>query len=125
MKKIFAVDDEGGIIEFLKFSIENMGYQFSSADTALSAIKKIEEEKPDLILVDIMLSDMDGISLCRRLKSNPKTREIPIIMLTSLTDSVTVQEAFFHGAAAYIPKPFDHDLIKSKIEEILSPKTTS
>jgi len=82
-KKIFAVDDESEILEFIKATVESMGCEFLSAENALDGLVRIEKEKPDLILLDVMLPDMDGITMCQRLKSNPKTKDIPIFMLTS------------------------------------------
>jgi len=119
MKKIFVVDDEVTVLEYVKTALQNLDYQIFCADNAEEGIKRITEEKPDLILLDIMLPDMDGISVCRKLRSGPVTKDIPIIILTSLSDAATIQNAFFYGAADFMPKPFDLKILKSKIEKAL------
>ena len=118
-KKILAVDDDPSIIEFLKTIIENWGYRYSSCENGMDAAVKIKQERPDLILLDVMLPDMDGITLCRRIRAASPQDPIPMIVITSLTDAATVQDAILFGAIDYVSKPFDQQILKSKIEKAL------
>lgn len=119
-KKIFIVDDEPTIVEYVTVILEKASYQVSSCENGTDAIEKIRAEKPDLILLDVMLPDVDGITICRQIKSNPKTNAIPVILLTSLTDATTIRDAQLFGVSDYISKPFDAKVLKAKIEKALS-----
>ena len=116
-KKVFVADDDPTVQDYLKTLLEDWGYEVGSSENGSDALQRITEEGPDLVLMDVILPDMDGITLCRRLKLNPKTSQIPILVLTSLTDSTTSRDAKFFGASDCIGKPFDPKFLKSKIEE--------
>ena len=119
-KKIVAIDDDTTILEYLKMALTNLGYEFFGYDSAERGIDAVEKEKPALILLDVMLPDMDGLTVCRKLKSKPSVANVPIIMLTSLTDAATIQNAHLYGAVDFLPKPFELQVLKSKIEKALS-----
>lgn len=119
MKKIFVVDDEPAILEYMKTFLGKLGYQFAFCENGADALGKISQENPDLVLLDVMLPDIDGITLCRRLRANAQTSHIPVIMVTSLTDATTIHDAHLFGALDYIPKPFDPEFLKTKIEKAL------
>ncbi len=120
MKKILVVDDEKTTVELLKTVIESAGYECVSAGSGEEALEKIEAWGPALVFIDVMLPELDGISLCSKLKSNPKTRQIPVVMQTALTDASSIQSAYQSGAVDYIPKPFDSGTIQRKISYILN-----
>jgi len=116
--KILVVDDEKMIVQTLKMSLESDNYIVIEAYTGDGAIRKARSESPDLILLDIMLPDMTGYEICDRLRRDPLTRWIPIIMLTGMGETGRIPGLYL-GADDYITKPFDMDELKSKIANVL------
>lgn len=118
-KKVLIVDDEADLVETLKFRLEATGYAVASAGDGQEGLKRVREETPDLILLDVMMPKMDGYQMCRLLKFDAKFKDIPIIMLTARgqeQDKVTGQQV---GADAYMTKPFDSKALLAKIEEFI------
>lgn len=118
-KKILIVDDEPSVSDYLKALITSWGYEAACFDCGAGAFEKIQSEKPDLVLMDVMLPDLDGVTICKRLRSHPETRTLPVIMITSLTDSATVQDSLVYGASDYVAKPVNEKVLREKIEKIL------
>ena len=83
MKQIFVVEDEKDLVELLTYNLEKDGYRVLSEMDGESALKKIPEKMPDLVLLDLMLPKTDGLTVCKTLKANPKTAHIPVVMLTA------------------------------------------
>ena len=106
MKKILVVDDEAYIVELVKFNLEKEGYQVIVASDGRNALKMVQTEQPDLVLLDIMLPNIDGLEVCRILKQSPDTNSIPIIMLTAKGDEFDTVLGLEMGADDYIKKPF-------------------
>ncbi len=103
---ILAVDDEVNIQELIRFNLEGAGYRVETAGSGEEALQKVASEAPDLVLLDIMLPGMDGLEVCRRLRQNPKTESIPVIMLTAKGEEVDKVVGLEMGADDYIVKPF-------------------
>ncbi|MFH1282969.1 MAG: response regulator [bacterium] len=118
-KKILVVEDESDIAENIVVRLEAEGYNTIYASNGKSAIDSSLEEKPDLILLDIMLPKLDGIEVCKVLKSKSKLKNVPILMLTSLNAVGDVEKAFQAGANDYLAKPFEYDRLLSKIRKLL------
>ena len=97
-KKILAVDDDASVCEFYEHALKMMGYDIKIASSARAAKESIALLRPDLILMDIMMPDQDGISLTRELRADRKTSDIPIIMVSGLADAGTLQDALLFGA---------------------------
>lgn len=116
--KILVVDDEKMIVRTLKISLESDNYEVIEAYTGDGAIRKAHSEAPDLILLDIMLPDMTGYEIIDRLRKDPLTRWIPIIMLTGMGETGRIPGLYL-GADDYITKPFNLDELKSKIVKVL------
>ncbi|NLM88628.1 MAG: response regulator, partial [Syntrophomonadaceae bacterium] len=104
--KILVVDDEDYIVELVKFNLEKEGYQVIVANDGRSALNMVQAEHPDLILLDIMLPNVDGLEVCRILKQSSTTNSIPIIMLTAKGDEIDTVLGLEMGADDYIKKPF-------------------
>jgi two-component system alkaline phosphatase synthesis response regulator PhoP len=104
--KILVVDDEANIIELVKFNLEREGYQVITANDGTIALELVRNEKPDLILLDIMLPGMDGLSVCRTINSKDETKGIPIIMLSARGEELDKVLGLEMGADDYITKPF-------------------
>lgn len=117
-EKILVVDDEIGTVSILKMSLESDKYKVVEAYTGDGAIRKAHSEAPDLILLDIMLRDMTGYEICNKLRKDPLTRSIPIIMLTGMGETGRIPGLEL-GANDYITKPFDLNTLKEKIRNVL------
>jgi DNA-binding response OmpR family regulator len=119
-KRILAVDDDASICEFYATSLKMMGFDVGIAASARAAKEAIAANRPDLILMDIMMPDQDGISLTRELRNDRKTSDIPILMVSGLADAGTLQDALLFGAVGYLVKPVDVDALKAKIDSTLT-----
>lgn len=117
--KILIVDDEINIRELMKFNLEKESYQVLEAEDGMQALAHIEQEKPDLVLLDLMLPKMDGIEVCKRAKINPKTAGIPIIMLTARADEIDKIIGLEMGADDYITKPFSPREVVARVRAVL------
>lgn len=117
-EKILVVDDEKGIVSLLKISLESDNYKVVEAYTGDGAIRKAHSDAPDLILLDLMLPDMTGYEICNKLRKDPATRSIPIIILTGLGETGRIAGMDL-GADDYITKPFDLNELKAKIRSVL------
>ncbi len=121
MAKILLVDDEKNFVIVMKSRLENAGYEISAAYDGLEAIEKVSQERPDLIILDLVLPKMDGYKVCQKLKSDDKYKGIPIIMLTARGKGLDLERivAMEFGADAYLTKPFEPKELLSKIKELL------
>lgn len=106
-KKILAVDDERHIVRLIQVNLERAGYQVVTAFDGPEALKKVESERPDLVVLDVMMPRMDGFEVLKRLQANPDTREIPVIMLTAKAQDADVFRGWASGVSAYLTKPFN------------------
>jgi two-component system, OmpR family, alkaline phosphatase synthesis response regulator PhoP len=113
--KILVVDDEENIRKLVNYNLLLDGYDVVMAVDGKEGLEKAVSEKPDLILLDIMMPEIDGLEVCSRLKKNPETRHIPIFMLSAKGQMQDLEDAFEVGADNYITKPFD----VSKLSEII------
>ena len=117
--KILIVEDEYPIQELLKFNLERNNYLTTTIDSGNKVIDIAENENLDLILLDIMLPDINGLELCRLLKNNDATKHIPIILLTALSDEQTIVDGLEVGADDYITKPFSPNVLLARIKNCL------
>lgn len=106
MAMILVVDDEELIQELLRFNLEKEGYQVLTAFDGAQALNVIEESRPDLVLLDIMLPGMNGLEVCNQLRLNPKFRDLPVIMLTAKGEEIDKVVGLEIGADDYLTKPF-------------------
>lgn len=125
MTKILVVDDEPPIVELVKFNLEKEGYEVVVAFDGMTAIDRTMEEKPNLIILDIMLPEVDGFEVCRSLSHNPQTKDIPIIMLTARGEEVDKILGLEFGADDYITKPFSPRELVARVKARLRRATTS
>jgi len=119
MKKILIVDDKLEVVELVRATLEGEGYQIISASDGREALEKIGKEKPDLVLLDIIMSKMDGFEALAKAKKDPQTKDIPIIMLTAKGQQLDKDKGRRLGAEDYIVKPFSPSHLLRKIEEIM------
>jgi DNA-binding response OmpR family regulator len=118
-KKIFIVEDELDFLSTLRERLEFEGFVVATAVDGEEALKKIPEEKPDLILLDIMLPEMNGYQVCRELKSNPETKTIPVVVVTAKSQESDKFWAKETGADDYLTKPFEMEELLQKIQDNL------
>lgn len=118
-QKILIVDDELDALTALKRALEADNYNVVEAADGLSAIEKVKTEKPDVVLLDLMMPEMDGIEACKHLKSDPKYKHIPIIMLTAKGEIDNKIEGIEMGADDYVTKPFNLHELKARIKMVL------
>jgi DNA-binding response OmpR family regulator len=120
LPRILIVDDEGDFIELVKFRLANLGCEFLVAADGVHALSQAREGKPDLILLDILLPDLDGLSVCEILRRQPNTKKIPIIFMSALTGEVTKRTAAMH-AEDFFTKPLDLNRLEKRVSELLRP----
>lgn len=118
-KKVLIVDDEPTTVQLLEYVLEKNNYDSISAFSGLKAIEKVKEEKPDLILLDVMMPGMDGIEVCQTLKEDASTKDIPIIFLTALGQESDVVRGLKIGASGYITKPFNPSDLMAQVNMLI------
>jgi two-component system alkaline phosphatase synthesis response regulator PhoP len=118
-KKILIIDDERDIVEFVDYNLRREQFETVAATDGLAALKSAREMQPDLILLDLMLPGIDGLEVCRQLKSTPETEHIPIIMLTAKGEEADIVAGLEIGADDYVPKPFSMRLLLARIRAVL------
>ena len=119
MKKILVVDDEKPISDIVKFNLEKEGFEVVTAYDGEEAVAKVEEHTPDLIVLDLMLPKVDGLTLCQRLRRDDRTSGIPILMLTALGGTKDKVSGFNSGADDYLTKPFDLEELQARVKALL------
>ena len=119
MGKVLVVDDEVYILHILEFSLSAEGYEVITANNGELAIEKAKQERPDLIVLDIMMPVLDGYETCRRLKRDSETKNIPVVLLTAKGRDIDKRLGFEVGAVDYVIKPFSPNRLIDRIQEIL------
>jgi len=119
-KKILIVEDEESLLKLESILLTSKGYDVRGVLNGQQALDAILEERPDLVLLDIMLPEIDGFEVCRRIKENPETRSIPVIMLTAKKSREDMARGEKVGADWYITKPFKSVMVIETIQRFLS-----
>ena len=119
MKKVLVVEDHPDVLDILTLKMEAMGFAVISANNGKQGVAKAIEEKPNLILMDIMMPGMDGREATRRIRSNPISKDIPILATTGLSRESDLNECIEAGCNDYIVKPFAPKELVSRIERLL------
>jgi twitching motility two-component system response regulator PilG len=117
--KILVVEDEESLLKLESILFTSKGYAVTGARDGKSALEAIAAERPDLVVLDIMLPDLDGFEICRAIKDNPETCNLPVIMLTAKKSSLDLERGRLAGADAYITKPFKSVKVLEVIEGLL------
>ena len=119
-KKILIVDDEDDILHFLELVLREKGYEVATAGSGYEALTRTQMEKPDLVLLDIMMPQMDGWEVLKLLRVDEETRRIPVAMLSARTEAKDRVQGLQEGAVDYICKPFSLKELLSKIEQVFA-----
>lgn len=118
-EKILIVEDEKDIVELIKYNLEKENFKVQSANNGQKALDLVSKNQPNLILLDLMLPEIDGLEVCRKLKKDPKTSHIPIIMLTAKSAESDKIVGLELGADDYITKPFSVKELIARIKALL------
>ncbi len=118
--RVLVVDDDPEIVTFLVTLLELEGLEPSVATSAAAALEKLQREQPALVLLDIAMPGQDGIELCKQLKADPLTREVPVFVISARPGREVVERALAAGAEAFIRKPFENHELIAKIRKRLA-----
>lgn len=116
---VLVVDDEEEILELVKYNLEKEGFTVVGVTTGETAIAAAQKKMPDVLVLDLMLPGLDGLEVCRRLKGDPKTRHIPVIMLTAKGSEADIVTGLELGAADYVTKPFSPRVLTARVKAVL------
>ena len=119
ISRILVVDDNQQNLELLVAYLENMEYELETATDGAEALEKIENNPPDLILLDVMMPRMSGFECCRKLKSTPKMRDIPVLMVTALNAMEDIEQAVDCGTDDFISKPVNRIELRTRVKNLL------
>lgn len=119
MSKILIVDDDTAILELIKVNLELLGHEAITASDGVRGFALARQELPDLIILDVMMPDVDGFTVASRIRNNPSTKDIPILMLTALSMIQDKTKGFDAGVDDYLVKPFDLDELKLRVRALL------
>ncbi len=118
-ERILIVDDEEDVLELVRYNLDRSGYQIETAASGEEALSKARKNSPDLIILDLMLPGIDGLEVCKKLKSDVKTEHIPIVMLTAKGDEADIVTGLELGAEDYVTKPFSPKILIARVRRIL------
>jgi two-component system alkaline phosphatase synthesis response regulator PhoP/two-component system response regulator VicR len=119
-KKILAVDDERHIVRLVQINLQKEGYEVVTAGNGREALEKVKSEKPDLIVMDVMMPEMDGFEALENLKADEATAQIPVIMLTAKAQDADVFSGWQKGADLYLTKPFNPSELLTFVKRIFA-----
>lgn len=117
--KILVIDDDSDIVMLVVFRLKAHKYEVIEASLGRVGLEKAQAQKPDIILLDIMMPEMDGYETLQKLKSDPRTASIPVLMFTAKSQAQDIRRALDLGAAGYIIKPFEPEEMLSTIKKVL------
>ncbi len=114
--KILLVDDSNTVLLMERMLLNNQGYALVTAKNGREGVEKALSEKPDLILMDVMMPELNGFDACKEIRSHPETSDIPIIMVTTKSEATNVQIGFASGCTDYITKPINGSELIAKVK---------
>lgn len=118
-KKILVVEDEADILHLVTHYLEKEGFRLRTAGTGVQALKLVKEERPDLIILDLMLPELDGLEVCKKIRMNADTAMIPILMLTAKAEESDTVIGLELGADDYVTKPFSPKALVARVKALL------
>lgn len=118
-ERILVVDDEEDILELIRYNLVKEGFDVIGAEDGEKCLTLVERHAPDLIVLDLMLPGIDGLDVCKKLKNNPETQSVPIVMLTAKSAESDVVVGLELGADDYIVKPFSPRILIARIKSVL------
>ncbi len=122
-KRVLIVDDEPNIVAALEFLLEKNGYEIRVAANGEDALGQLDDFRPDLVLLDVMVPKMSGYEVCQRMRAQPRWDDIKIVMLSAKGREVEVSKGMSLGADLYVTKPFSSAELVATIRQLLAPQT--
>ena len=122
MLKIITIDDDPVVRTLIKKTFSSLGFEVITAADGIEGLRAIENNHPDIIILDVMMPIIDGLEVLKRIKATPKIAKIPVIMFTAISDGHMVVETSKFGADDYIIKPFQSSVLIQKVKKLLEPK---
>ena len=122
-KKILVIEDDPGSLRLIQYTLEREGYQVLTATNGLEGLKKAQSEEPDLIVSDLMLPGINGFEICRRLRAEPQTTQLPIFILSAVVSEIDNATRLKVGADDYISKPWHRSELVTRIGNVLEQKS--
>ncbi|MBX9689038.1 MAG: response regulator transcription factor [Candidatus Obscuribacterales bacterium] len=119
MARILVIDDDQAIAELIKVNLDLLGHQVSTANDGMKGLALAQQNRPDLIVLDVMMPDLDGFTVCQRLRQNTGTAGIPVLMLTALGMTKDKVKGFDSGADDYLTKPFEIPELQVRVRALL------
>lgn len=123
-QRVLVVDDEEDLLELINYNLSKEGYRVTCVATGEDAIRTARADLPDLVVLDLLLPNVDGLEVCKTLKNDVRTRHIPVIMLTAKGDEADVVTGLELGADDYLSKPFSPRVLTARIRAVLRRKST-
>jgi DNA-binding response OmpR family regulator len=120
-QKVAVVDDDREVRDWIRERLLRRGYEVKVAANGLRLVSTLHVDRPDLILLDVMMSWIDGFELCRAIKQNPEFRDIPVVFMSGKTAAIDVERGLAAGAVDYFPKPLDLERLLGRVEELIGP----
>ena len=120
MLRVLVAEDERDILELITFTLQFGGYDVIPTSNGADALERTFIEEPDLILLDVRMPQMSGYEVCSRVKTDPRTENIPIVFLSAKGQEAEIKTGYDSGAIDYILKPFAPDYLLNRLEEILT-----
>ena len=117
-RKILVVDDERHIVRLVEVNLQKAGYTVMTAYDGLEALEKVAADKPDMIILDVMMPRLDGFETLKKLQADAKTRDIPVIMLTAKAQDADIFKGWSSGVSSYLTKPFNPRELLTFVERI-------
>jgi DNA-binding response OmpR family regulator len=125
MKRILVVDDELDFSELLQFRLRHLNHEVVVAASGLEALNQARSLLPDVILLDLLLPDLDGLTICEILRRQLSTRNSPILLITAVSNEATQHAARIAGACGFLGKPLDFDQLNAQLEIVFASKAAS
>lgn len=116
---IYIIEDDQNILELIRFNLHLANYQTESFSAGDTGLERCFQNPPDLILLDVMLPGISGFDICKRLRENPKTKNIPVLMLTARSEEIDVVRGLELGADDYMTKPFSPNILLARVKNLL------
>jgi len=118
-KRILVVEDDPNTARLISYTLEQEGYEVLTASNGIEGLKKAQEEEPELLVLDVMLPGLDGFEVCHRLRSEPRTAALPILMLSAKAQETDIATGIKMGADDYLAKPADPLEVVEKVRTLL------
>ena len=118
-ERILVVDDEPDVVELIGFNLRRQGYDVVAAHNGLDGLLKARRLQPDLVVLDVMMDGMDGLSVCEILRTQPSTKTIPVIIVTAAAGEMARYNGYAAGAADFVTKPFSPSELVRKVGRLL------